>query len=675
MILIKHRMFIGIALVLLVFMGAACSGPEEKKIKFYNKGKMLYDKGDLINAKLEIKNAIQIDPKYTDAYYMLGMVALKSMNPRGAYGSFSKVIELSPEHSGAHVQIGWFLLGAGETDEAMSKASFVLKNDEKNEDALLLKIAILIKKEDTKGARSLLESVIGQEIRKPEGYLYLAALYTEEGEKHKAEKTLVEGIRNNEKSVRLYLVLADYYLRQKRTDEAIEIMKKVISIEPDLPLHSIALAGMYWNSGKEQAAEEVLKSLVSGDPKNEERWVQTANFYAARKKTEEAEKQLKAGIGMNEKSFRLRFALSAFYLSNNRPDQAVAVLEEALELERDGANPDIIHTKNSLAQFYLSHHQVEKAKKYVDEVIKESPGNVDANYIKGVIHLSRGEGLQAVSVFRTVVNERPEFIPGYISLADAHAINNEPKLALNTLEEALKIAPDSRDVLRAMGQQYEFQKDLTNAEAQYREILDAHAKDLEVRADLGDLMMRSGDFRRAEKEYAEVKRQAPDYPIGYVKTTAVYMAQKKYAKAISELEQVVQMHPKRWSAANDLAYLLSEYGKGKKDLDRALVLAEKAKSLSPDNSSVFDTLGWVHYQRDEAPQAIEWLAKAQTINAGKTIVNYHLGMAYFLEGNTEKAKEYLEIALASRVAFPGKDEAKRVFTALSERENGSIGSQ
>jgi Tfp pilus assembly protein PilF len=63
---------------LMVAILAACGGPEEKKLKFYNKGKELYEKGDYVKAKLEFKNAVQIDPKYVDAYYMLGIIALKS---------------------------------------------------------------------------------------------------------------------------------------------------------------------------------------------------------------------------------------------------------------------------------------------------------------------------------------------------------------------------------------------------------------------------------------------------------------------------------------------------------------------------------------------------------------------------------------------------------------------
>ena len=39
--LIKNKMVIGIVMLLIVAILAACSGPEEKKLKFYNKGKEL----------------------------------------------------------------------------------------------------------------------------------------------------------------------------------------------------------------------------------------------------------------------------------------------------------------------------------------------------------------------------------------------------------------------------------------------------------------------------------------------------------------------------------------------------------------------------------------------------------------------------------------------------------
>ena len=75
-------------------------------MKFFNKGKALYEKGEYLKSALEFKNAIQIDPKFADAYYMLGQVELHKSNPRGAYGHFLKAAELNPKHMKAHIEIG-----------------------------------------------------------------------------------------------------------------------------------------------------------------------------------------------------------------------------------------------------------------------------------------------------------------------------------------------------------------------------------------------------------------------------------------------------------------------------------------------------------------------------------------------------------------------------------------
>ena len=93
----KRNRLLVLCVVLFVAFAFGCGGPEEKKLKFLNKGKELYEKGQYTEAKLEFKNAIQIDPKYADAYYMLGMVEMKSGNPRGAYGSFHEGRRAGPE--------------------------------------------------------------------------------------------------------------------------------------------------------------------------------------------------------------------------------------------------------------------------------------------------------------------------------------------------------------------------------------------------------------------------------------------------------------------------------------------------------------------------------------------------------------------------------------------------
>src|SRR4030042_1419551 len=135
------RVFI---LFLLFGLTANCGGPEEKKMKFFNKGKALYEKGDYVKAELEFKNSVQIDPKFADGRYMLGMVSLKKGNLRGAYGSFSKGVELSPGPLSAQAQLGRVFLMGGEPGKAMEKAELVLKQQPAHQEALLLKGGCLL---------------------------------------------------------------------------------------------------------------------------------------------------------------------------------------------------------------------------------------------------------------------------------------------------------------------------------------------------------------------------------------------------------------------------------------------------------------------------------------------------------------------------------------------------
>src|SRR6185369_7450222 len=102
----KYRFMKAFGAILMAALIFGCSGPEAKKLKFFSKGKALYEKGDMAKAGLEFKNAIQIDPKYADAYYMLGMVDLAGGRVRDAYGRLLKATELNPALLKAQVQLG-----------------------------------------------------------------------------------------------------------------------------------------------------------------------------------------------------------------------------------------------------------------------------------------------------------------------------------------------------------------------------------------------------------------------------------------------------------------------------------------------------------------------------------------------------------------------------------------
>ena len=136
-------------------------------------------------------------------------------------------------------------------------------------------------------------------------------------------------------------------------------------------------------------------------------------------------------------------------------------------------------------------------------MLKESPKNVEVRFIKGNLLLQKRDGLNAVNEFRTVVSEKPQFIEGYLRLAEAYLLQKDPRLALDTLKNAEKLEPASREVQIALARYYGTQRDLKAAQQVLAKILNTTPGDIEVRVEMGDLLCANGEEGKGGAEAVE----------------------------------------------------------------------------------------------------------------------------------------------------------------------------
>jgi len=413
-------------------------------------------------------------------------------------------------------------------------------------------------------------------------------------------------------------------------------------------------------------------------------------------------------------------------------ERSVALLKECLSLEKGPGNHEILQTKNALARVHLARQEIKEAARYVDEVIKESAKDIDAHFTRGNIALVNKNGAAAVAEFRNVISETPEFLPAYIRLAEAHTMNLEYNLASDTLQNALKISPDSPEVMRAMFRLDMLQKNYAKAEGTIRRVLKHNPDDPEAGIALGDIYLAQKDYSRAAAAYGDVVHKIPKHPAGYARLSHLYMAQGQWDKAGGELEKALKLDPRSdslsaslvqiyvkqkkygaaltlmenrlrqnpldafafnmigqiysaqgnerkaeeayrqamavyekilekqpglWVAANDLAFLLSQYGTKPGDLNRALSLARKAYERHSDNPAVLDTLGWIYYKMGDYRHAQEMITKGLVKAPSSVMLNYHLGMVMLKTGQCNQGKERLNWALRSGEGFAGRQEA------------------
>ena len=86
-----------------------------------------------------------------------------------------------------------------------------------------------------------------------------------------------------------------------------------------------------------------------------------------------------------------------------------------------------------------------------------------------------------------------------------------------------------------------------------------------------------------------------------------------------------------------------------------------AKEAVPDNPFMSDTLGWVYYRKNIYSRAIVYLKEAADKLPNQPVVHYHLGMAYYKNGQIDLAKKELNRALQIDPNFAGAAEAKDVL--------------
>jgi FimV-like protein len=635
----KKKFLFVLCIVFLALSLGACSSKEAKRDRFYKKGMELYEKALYVKAGLEFKNSLQLDPKYQDGWYMMGMIEEKQGDLKKAFGYFSKATTLNPDHIKSNLELGKIFLVAKMPDKAMEKAELVLKKVPNNDDALLLKAGIFIQGNKGDEGAAILRGLLAKKITKPEVYLMLFNNAIRNKDIESGGKILAEGIAANPKSLDLYMTVSDFYMRTGRLADAESAVKKMIQLEPKKAIYKLNLASLYMDTQRKEEGRNLIKAILNSDPGNEDNRLLVSMFYQQRNMLTDVETTLKDGIAQNKKSVKLPLALSELYTFVGKIDMAIAPLNAYLAVDEDKGSKNAIKVKNALAMCYIKKGEPDTAQKYVDEALKVSPKDVNLHYTKGQIYLIREDGLNAVAELRPVVNEMPQFIQGHIALAEAHRLNGEMGLAIDTLKSAQKVNSGSVDISLALAKAYINKNDYENAIKVLREIIESNPKLIEAHGFLGDVLVSRNDMAGAEKEYREILNKNKNSLLGYAKLAQLYAKNAQWEKAITTAEQGYSLNPESPQAFSMLAGLYISQNK----MEKARKLCEDRLQKNAGDPQVLNLLGRIFLINKDYSRAGEYAQKAIQSQPGWVEPYSLLTHIYLAQGKKDEIiKKYQE---------------------------------
>jgi len=170
------------------------------------------------------------------------------------------------------------------------------------------------------------------------------------------------------------------------------------------------------------------------------------------------------------------------------------------------------------------------------------------------------------------------------------------------------------------------------------------------------LRAKAGDFDGAVSYLEGLLLKDPDDDELLFNLGVVFSEAKRSQEAILYMERAIEQNPNNASALNFVGYTWAEQGD---NLDQAEDYIVRALDLRPDDGFIIDSLGWVYYMRarplfdtgrsEEAKKyldrALKELLRAHELTGGDPVVSEHLGDAYLLLDQKERALQKYQEAV------------------------------
>ncbi len=115
------------------------------------------------------------------------------------------------------------------------------------------------------------------------------------------------------------------------------------------------------------------------------------------------------------------------------------------------SEPENFIAKEKLAATLVDVQRYDEAQNYLDETLAQHPDSPDLVYLRGRVHLAKGEKEQARQQFERTVELKPDYDEAYACLGCVCLELGEPAAAVAALREATCLSPAQVDSYRVFG--------------------------------------------------------------------------------------------------------------------------------------------------------------------------------------------------------------------------------
>ncbi len=680
---------------------------------------LLFD--DLDAALLQSDEILKFSKDNFAALILRAAVFIKQKKQGEALAIVEEILQKKPDFTDAISLKTLILMQNEQFDDALKFVSPVVESGVEDISLHLLKIQLNSRRSNIEEVIKDYERLSKLHPEKVEFKFALAKIYSQADRKPEAEKLLREVIESDPDGIKPKLVLLDFLhsTNKEKVSEQVEkfsvedidkpeslfqisqwllkmsylsdaevLLGKVGALEIDLELQQrirIQLAQIAFGKKDIKKSKEIVEELLTDNSENLQANILKTKIYLAQEQYDEAEailktirwthpdsdaaltlmaqieiikgdfdnadKKFREALEVNPASPEALLAVVSRSLKNKDTDYAIELLEKAIKIE-----PNNLGLLKQAAEIKMIAGDWLGANEKIVSIEKHPQGRLLAKFLNSRSKQEQGDFPKAIAGFKEILRYSPDYPDVLRQMATSYEMLYQRKEMIDFMSSFMESNPKHITAHLIMGQLLLLNKNHSQAISTYEAALAIDNKLPQIYAALATVYNDKKDYKSAISLYKKGLEENPDNVRLSIYLASAYEKNHEYQKAISLYESLLATNPGLEIATNNYVALLVDVFGDKKNIEKARKLAVNFKNS--ENPFYLDSYAWIELKSGNVSGAIPILEKVNNMASQVAVFKYHLGVAYFEQGNNAKALSYLRQAVDLGKENGGFDEIK-----------------
>ncbi|MBI2689292.1 MAG: tetratricopeptide repeat protein [Acidobacteria bacterium] len=476
----------------------------------------------------------------------------------------------------------------------------------------------------------------------------------------RAAETYADGVKQDAARARAFEKrLIEVRVAQNRTQEALELCEKILKEDKNDP-EAIAMRASLWlYAGKPEQINTAISELESVVAKMPENFVLRYNLGRAllsKGDLDGARSQFTDALRTRPDYLPARISLAQVQVTRGEYAAATSAANEILQMDPGNLYARLIKSHALVRQGKLADSQT-----LLRETLKLNPKQTDAKYQLAYVQFQEKNYKEAETLFLELYNGTPPDLRGLMGLTEVYAAQKQFDRAIKLLNGANDKFPKSPALQVAIANLSVRSGKFEEGIAIYKQLLAADPKNFDHHTRIAEAYRQKGDLGQAIDSWKKASEAMPNNVAPILQRAMALDQVNRRTEAAPLYEQVLKIEPDNVIALNNYSFYLADQGS---NLDLALTYAQKAKSKSPADPMIADTLGFVYLKKNLPQNAASIFTELTGKHPQIALFHIRLATAYLQSGDKIKARRELDDARKNNPTKSDQDEIQRLAGKL-----------